>query len=422
MSSVGSSPDVIVVGAGAVGAAAGYALARRGAKVTILERSETLSGCSYGNAGLICPSHAVSLASLAAIRDGLRWMARRDSPFYLRPRPRLMPWLARFVLASRPSRSMPATASLRALADASLELHEQLAALGLETGFARRGILSVFESERLFESARTRLVGSPDGHVMTLTEAREIEPALSQQISGAVLYPREAHCDPGAFVSALLAAARDHGAELRTGVEVRRIRRTNGAVSQLETTAGTFAVGTLLVAAGTWTAQLARQIGTYVPLQPAKGYHVEIDANGKQVGLPIYMEDARVIATPLGKRIRFAGTLELSGDGAELDPVRVQALRRAGARVLDLAPSAGDVQVWQGLRPCTPDGLPVIGWADGIDNMLLATGHAMLGITLAPVTGEIVASLVCGDQPRHDLEALSPARFRTFRDLVGGGR
>jgi D-amino-acid dehydrogenase len=139
-----------------------------------------------------------------------------------------------------------------------------------------------------------------------------------------------------------------------------------------------------------------------------------VAADRRQVRLPVYMEDARVIATPLTGRLRFSGTLELSGDGHRFDPVRVEALYRAGHRVLDLPRETKRVNVWQGLRPCTPDGLPAIGWADGVDNMLVATGHAMLGITLAPVSGEIVAALVAGAPTGHDIEPLRPSRFRTL--------
>src|SRR6478752_5490761 len=139
-----SAPDVVVVGGGAIGAAAAYELSRRGASVTLLDRDGDRTGCSYGNAGLICPSHADALASPGALRDGLGWMLRRDSPFHLRPRTALVPWLARFAVASRPARSARNTGLLRALAVASLDRHAALAAAGLPTSFSRSGILSVY--------------------------------------------------------------------------------------------------------------------------------------------------------------------------------------------------------------------------------------------------------------------------------------
>jgi D-amino-acid dehydrogenase len=428
-----SSPDVVIVGGGAIGAASAYELARRGARVTVLERSGDASGCSYGNAGLICPSHADALANLGAVRDGLAWLARRDSPFRLRLRPGLLPWLARFGAAALPARSARATAVLRALARASLERHAELARDGLATGFARRGTLSVFESAEAFERAQDARHGSlglfdpaegferaPAGRPLDAAEARELEPALAPGVAGALHHPDDAHCDPGALVRALLDAAAEHGAQVRTGVELLRLRRANGRVAALDTTEGAVAAEMVVLAAGTWSRALARDAGVHLPLEPAKGYHVEVAGGALGGGTPIYMEEARVIATPLDGRVRLAGTLELGGLDMDVDPVRLASLTRAAGRTLTLPPGARTVHVWRGLRPCTPDGLPVIGRAPGIDNLVLATGHAMLGITLAPVTGELVADIVTGAPPRHALEPLRPDRFRHRR--IEGGR
>jgi D-amino-acid dehydrogenase len=398
-----STPDVVVVGAGAIGAASAYELARRGARVTVLERSHVSRGCSYGNAGLICPSHAEALANPEALRAGMGWLARRDSPFHLRPRPALVPWLARFGAAARPSRSTPASAALRTLAEASLAVHERQADGGLPTSFERRGILSVFESERAF--ARGAAVNG--AQPLTAAAAREVEPALAPGIAGALFHPREGHCDPAAYVAALLGAAREYGAEVRSGVELLRLRRSG----ELETTAGSVRAGAVVLAAGTWTRGLARAVGVHLPLEAAKGYHVEVEDSSLRAGIPIYMEEARVIATPLAGRLRLAGTLDLSGLDMSVDPVRVQALGHAARRTLTLAGNARTVGVWRGLRPCTPDGLPAIGRAPGVEGVFLATGHAMLGITLAPATGEIVASLVSGERPAHDVEPFDPSRF-----------
>jgi D-amino-acid dehydrogenase len=402
---------VIVVGGGAVGAASAYELARRGARVTVLERSATPSGCSYGNAGLICPSHAVSLASLGAIRDGLRWMRRADSPFSVSARPSLLPWLVRFAAAASPARSARATASLLALAKTSLESHERLASSGLPTGFLRCGILSVFETERMLERAR-RQNGDDSVQFLEPAAARAFEPTLAAGLAGAAFYPRDAHCDPGLLVDALLDGARAHGAEIRRGIEVTALRRANGSIAALDTRDGAVRGGTIVLAAGTWTGRLAATAGMRLPLVPAKGYHVEVDVEPLRNSIPIYMEEARVIATPLAGRLRFAGTLELGGLDLTIDPVRLEALPRAAARTLDLPAGARRTHVWCGLRPCTPDGLPLIGPVDGIDNLVLAAGHAMLGITLAPATGEMVAALVSGEHANAVTRDFRPSRFR----------
>jgi D-amino-acid dehydrogenase len=415
-----SSPDVIVVGAGAIGAATAYELARRGARVTLLERSHVAAGCSYGNAGLISPSHTEALANPAALRDGIAWLARRDSPFHLRPRLSLLPWLARFGAASLPGRSAAATARLRALTSVSLEAHEALARAGLPTSFARRGILSVYESEPAFAAARARAHNNGgETRVLAPEAARALEPALGPDIAGAIFHPREAHCDPGDFTAALVEGARTLGAEIHTGVETLSLRRSNGRVVELQTSAGALRPGAIVLAAGAWTKALAAQVGVHVPLEGGKGYHLEMAADGpRQPQLPMFLEEARVTATPLAGRLRLTGTLELSGLDLRIDPIRLEAIGRAARRVLRLSPQERPARIWRGLRPCAPDGLPIVGQADGIANLYLATGHAMLGIALAPVTGEIVADLVTGAAQRHEIEGFAPARFRRVRQAM----
>jgi D-amino-acid dehydrogenase len=412
-----SRPDVVVVGAGAIGAATAYELARRGARVTVLERSNVASGCSYGNAGLISPSHTEALANPAALRAGIAWLARRDAPFHLRPRPSLLPWLARFGAASLPRRSAAATATLRALTLVSLDKHEALARAGLSTSFARRGILSVYESEPVFAAARAR--STAETRVLDPEAARALEPALGPCIAGAILHPREAYCDPGEFTSALVEGARALGADIRTGVETVGLRRSNGRVVELQTSAGMLRPGAIVLAAGAWTKALAAQAGVHVPLEGGKGYHLEVLAgDARHPRLPMFLEEARVTATPLAGRLRLTGTLELSGLDLGVDPIRLEVIGRAARRVLRLGAQERPARVWRGLRPCAPDGLPIIGTADGIANLYLATGHAMLGIALAPVTGEIVADLVTGASPRHEIDCLAPSRFRRVRQAM----
>lgn len=414
-----SRPDVVVVGAGAIGAATAYELARRGARVTLLERGDVAAGCSYGNAGLISPSHTEALANPAALRHGVAWLARRDSPLRLRPRPALLPWLARFGLASLPRRSAAATATLRSLVAASLDAHEALARGGLPTSFARRGILSVYESERAFTGA-CRAAGD-DVRVLTRDAALELEPALAPAIAGAILHPDEGHCDPAAFTTALVDGARELGAEVHTGVEILGLARSNGRISELQTTAGPLRAGTVVLAAGAWTKELAARAGVHIPLEGGKGYHLEMAAGtSRHPHIPVFLEEARVTATPLDGRLRLTGVLELAGLDLRIDPIRLEAIDVAARRALGLGAASHPAHIWRGLRPCAPDGLPIVGRADGVDNLVLATGHAMLGIALAPITGEIVADVVAGAPTRAEAAAFSPGRFRRVRQAMRG--
>lgn len=418
------NPDVLVVGGGAIGAASAFELARRGARVTLLERgSQLAAGCSAGNAGLICPSHAYPLAGPAALRSGVRWMLRRDSPLYVRPRPAILPWLARFAAACTPARADVGMQLIRSLSLASLELHAELAAAGIDTGFSRRGVLNVYETEAGFAIGREEAELHADAGLRServdAQGARALEPALVGSLAGGLFYPDEAHCDPEQFVRAVGEAAAEAGAEIRLGVEVLGLRRDGPRATAVDTTAGPVAAGTVVVAAGAWSPGLVRELGIFVPVEGGKGYHVDLEAGQGDPAVPVFLQEARVIATPLPGRLRIAGTLELSGLDLGVDRVRVDAILRASHRVLGLR-GRRVIEIWRGLRPCAPDGLPIIGRPPGHDSVVLATGHAMMGLTLAPMTGRLVAETVAGAPPSHDMSALRPDRFRRLRNPLSG--
>jgi D-amino-acid dehydrogenase len=407
--------DVAVVGGGAIGAATALELARRGARVVLLEKGPALaSGCSAGNAGLICPSHSTPLSNPAAVRNGLGWMFTRDSPFYLKPRLAAVPWLARFLLAAR--RADEGARVIRELSLASLAMHAELAT-EIDTGFERRGVLNVYSTEE--SAAAGQLEAERSGlrfQVLDRGQALELEPALQPHTVGAVYYPDEAHCDSLRFVEAVAAAAKTKGAEIRTGVEVRRLRRLKSGVG-LETSEGELRPSTAVLAAGAWTRRLARSAGVYVPLEGGKGYHVDLEASATDPRIPVWLQESWAIATPLPGRLRLAGTLELAGLDLTIDPLRADAVRRGGERGLRRLEGRRVVDVWAGLRPCTPDGLPVVGTPEGAPGVVLATGHAMKGLSLAPVTARLVGELVAGEPSSHDLSPFRPDRFRPLLPL-----
>jgi D-amino-acid dehydrogenase len=405
--------EVVVVGGGAIGVCVAYELARRGAEVTLLERGEELaSGASSGNAGLLCPSHSAPIANPDSVRNGLRWMLKPDSPFYLRPRPSVAPWLVRFVKASTAARAAEGTRIIRELSVASLELHAELAGEGLSTGFERRGILNVYETEAGFAHAPAHAAATGlEAEVLDPDETRKLEPAVGGQIAGGVYFPGEAHGDPLGFVYAVGRAARTAGATIETAVEVRALRRSNGGIA-VDTSRGSIQAGTVVLAAGAWTSRLAAPLGVCLPLEGGKGYHVDLEPAPGDPRIPISFAEAHVIATPLPGRLRLSGTLELAGLDTSISRVRVDAIRCAAARVLSIDEKRAEVDVWAGLRPCTPDGLPVIGRPYGVEPLVLATGHARKGFSLAPVTGRLVAELYAGEPTSFDLAPLSPDRFR----------
>jgi D-amino-acid dehydrogenase len=356
--------------------------------VTLYERGPALaSGCSAGNAGLICPSHSTPIANPTSLRNGLRWMWKRDSPFYLRPRPAVVPWLARFALASRHAEA--GAAAIRELSVAGLELHADLGG-ELDTSFERTGTLNVYETHDGLEAeARAAARSGLPFEVFDADGTHELEPALIGPVAGSVRYPQEGRVDPKRFVEAVGRAAAAAGAEIHTGAEV-------GSLDELD-------AETVVVAAGAWSKRL---VG--LPLEGGKGYHVDFERSDDDPRLPAWVQETWTIATPLPDRLRLSGTLELAGLDLSVSERRVQKIRSGGERWFRGLRTRPVLETWAGLRPCLPDGLPAIGRLDGV---LVATGHAMKGVSLAPITARLVAQLVAGEQPDHDLALFRPDRF-----------
>jgi D-amino-acid dehydrogenase len=299
----------------------------------------------------------------------------------------VLPWLARFALASRHWEE--GAQALRELSITSLELHATLGA-ELGTTFERTGTLNVYERQEGLE-AETRAAaraGLPF-EVFDADGTRGLEPALVGPVVGSVRYPREGRVDPSRFVESVGRAAADAGAEIRTGAEIRSIDELDAE--------------TVIVAAGAWSKQLVR-----LPLEGGKGYHIDFARADDDPRTPLWVQETWTIATPLPDRLRLSGTLELAGLDLSISERRVETIRAGGDRWFRGLRRRPVLETWAGLRPCLPDGLPAIG---RLGRVVVATGHAMKGVSLAPVTGRLVAQLVAGEQPEQDLAPLRPDRF-----------
>jgi len=380
--------DVAIVGGGAIGVCCALELARRGAQVVLYERGPALaSGCSAGNAGLVCPSHSTPISNPAALRNGLRWMWKRDSPFYLRPRPAVLPWLVRFALAAR--RSEQGEIAVRELSVASLELHAELGA-ALDTSFERIGTLNVHASHGSLEAeARAAARSGLPFEVFDVPGTHELEPAIVGPVVGSILFPQEGRVDPKRFVESVGAAAVEAGAQIRTDAEIRSLDALDAE--------------TVVVAAGAWSRHLVR-----LPVEGGKGYHIDYERSDDDPRIPSFLQETMTVATPFADRLRLSGTLELAGLDLSISEQRVARIRAGGERWFRSLRTRPILETWAGLRPCLPDGLPAIG---RLGRVLVATGHAMKGVALAPITGQLVAQLVGGEPTEFDIAALRPDRF-----------
>lgn len=425
---------VTVVGAGVVGLVSAWNLTRRGHEVVIVERTgPDRDGCSYGNAGMIVPSHFVPLAAPGMIRLGLKWLGNPESPFALSPRPSwdLLSWLWAFRGNCNRRHVDRAAPVLRDLNLASRGLYERLenelpGGIGLE----RRGLLMLCRTaEGLAEEAhgadRAAGLGIP-AEVLTAEAVRHVEPALEANVAGGVLYPLDCHLSPAALMANLQADLERANAVFHWGTEVTGFAKEGRRLRGVRTTAGEIPTDEIVLCAGVWSPAVAGDLGLRIPVQPGKGYSLTLERPAQLPRLCAILVEDRVAITPIGAALRFGGTMEIGGrlddlgpDGQpRIAPRRIAGIVKSVVRAFPAfrAEDFTDIEPWVGLRPCTPDGMPCLGRPRRYENLVVNTGHAMMGISLAAVSGRITADIVEGVPPattadRHALDALAPDRF-----------
>ena len=412
------SSEIIIIGGGVIGVCSAYYLSERGAQVTLLEQGEIAAGSSYGNAGWFVPSHSVPLAAPGALADGLKWMLDPQSPFYVRPRfdLDLFEWILRFGLASRDGPMRRAIPILRDLNLASGVLYGQLSALdGLAFDYEHKGMLTVFKTAHGLEHGGTeaRLLNEFGlrADVMDAEQVHQLEPALRPDVVGGVHFPDDAHFNPAKFVLGLAKLLEARGVHIERNTEVTGFETANKKVAAVKTRRGDFRAGQVILAAGAWSPAVARDLRLKIPVQAAKGYSLTMPRPETGPAMPLMLGEARVAVTPMGGLLRFAGTLELAGLDLSINVRRVDAIVRAAEAYLQIERVAPSEEPWRGLRPCAPDGLPILGRTRAYENLIVATGHAMLGMSLGPITGKLVAQVAFGEKPEMDLHPLRAERF-----------
>ena len=412
-------PDVLVIGGGSVGVCSAYYLAERGFSVTLVEKNEICSGCSWGNAGLIVPSHSIPLAAPGVVAQGLKWMVDPASPFYIKPRMdfELLSWLWKFSRAATKRRALRSAQVLAELSRVSLELFDELAALeGLDFDYVRRGVLILYLTQKgledgIREAEMLRGVGV-DSQLMDRQQVRELEPTLASSPGiGGLYYPGDAQVIPADFVEGLAARVASSGGRICPSTEIVGFETTGRRITGVRTTRGKFQPREVVLAAGFSSPTLLKSLGIRVPIQPAKGYSITVKRPPGSPDLPVIFGEAKATATPMGDTLRFAGTLELSGLDFSINQRRVGAILRAARKYLPSIKELDPIRTWQGMRPCTPDGLPVIGRAKSFENLMVAGGHGTLGVSLGPVTGKLVSQIAAGDKPLISLAPLALERF-----------
>jgi D-amino-acid dehydrogenase len=412
---------VLIIGGGVVGLCAAYFAARVGFQVTLVERStRDHHGTSWGNAGMVVPSHVVPLAAPGMVALGLKWMLNPESPFYVRPRPsaELLSWGWKFTWAANRRQVARAAPLLRDLHLASRTLYEELEGELGGIGLEQRGLLMLCRTETgLAKEAKAaafiREVGIP-AEVLTPDEVRALEPGLDMNIRGAVYFPKDSYLNPGRLLEALKCRLEQSGVKFLWETAVTGVNVREGRVTSVSTTKGELAGDEVVLAAGVWSRELAKPLSVKLPLQAGKGYSLTLPEPKQLPQVCALLSEAHMAMTPLGDSLRFGGTLELTGIDEHVSPSRVRGIIKSIPQYFPAFKEEdfANITSWAGLRPCSPDGLPYLGHPANVENLILATSHAMMGISLAPVTGKLVGELLEGREPTIDLNLLRPDRFQ----------
>lgn len=412
------NPETLIIGAGVIGVATAYALSKRGHNVVVIDSGLIGGGSSYGNAGLIVPSHSMPLASPGIVGQGLRWLLNQDSPFYIKPSldPALWAWLLRFRSAANKRQARQAVFLLRNLLLASRHLYDKWANLdGMNCDYSQNGCLYVFRTKTGLHEAREEAQllkeAGISSNLLDEQAARTVCPYLRSGTVGAIQYPEDAQLNPHHFVTGLAHQAESAGATFLEQTEAIGFTTSRKRIASVKTTRGDFFPSQIVVATGVWAPSVANDLKLKIPIQPAKGYSLTLKRPESFPNIPLMLWDARMAVTPMGSLLRLAGTLEMSGMDFSINRRRLSALRRNASKYIEGIDDLHVEEIWRGLRPCTPDGLPIIGRPPDWENLVLAAGHATIGVALGPITGDIVARMVCGEDSLFDLHLLRYERF-----------
>jgi len=412
---------VIIVGAGVIGLCSAYYINKRGVRVTILDNTDGTDNCSYGNAGFFSPSHIVPLASPGIISQGLRWMMRSDSPFYIKPRldRDLISWGLKFRKAANKAQVEKAAPVLHELLMNSRQLiTEILADEGIDAGLNEKGLLMHCKTQHALdeeiEMANLASRYGQETEVLTAKQASSLNPGLDLDVIGAVLFKNDASVTPHLLIDGLKKVLLKNGVSIEYDKHVEKfVTDKSGSIAKIIVNGEERHADEYVLAVGAWSRDMMKQLNVRLPMQAGKGYSFVLPSPKVMPDTCSILTEARVAVTPMKHGLRFAGTMEVNGLDLSINPKRVQGIVDSVSKYFPQFSKDDfkDIEPWAGLRPCSPDGLPYIGRTKKFSNLLVATGHAMLGVSLGPVTGKLISQMVTDEPVEMDMTLLDVDRY-----------
>lgn len=414
------SKHIVILGGGVIGLSSALACLKRGHRVTVIERDPQRRGASLGNAGMVVPSHFVPLAAPGMVAMGLKWMLSPESPFYIKPRLDwdLITWGLKFWRASTKAHVERSAPLLRDLSLASRKLYADLAEKE-DFGLVKKGLLMLCKTQHgLDEEAATaekaRALGIP-AEILDARATAALDPAVTMDIAGSVYFPQDCHLQPDRYVDTLLRLIRAAGGTVLNEAAVTGFRKSGKRVEAAVTSAGEIEGDEFVLCGGAWSPELAAQLGLGLKLsmQAGRGYSLTLPEPVELPQICAIFTEARVAVTPMGGALRVGGTMEIAGMNEPVNPRRIEGILKALPQYYPKFKREhfSGITPWHGLRPCPPDGLPYLGRTTKAENLIVATGHGMMGLSLAPVTGEVVGRIADREPMEFSgFEMLSPDR------------
>ena len=411
--------SVLVVGGGIVGLSCAYYLHKEGHEVKVIDKSGMNGGASYVNAGYLTPSHIIPLASPGMMAKGIKWMFNSSSPFYMKPRldADFLRWAWAFNNSSTKAHVEKAIPLIREINVLSKELYSEMHDSGEMGDFQleKKGLLMLYKTRKEGQHEREVANRAADEGLevteLSRSELDRLQPQLSPEIEGAVHYLCDAHTSPNEIMDQLKRYLEAQGVVILRDEEVIGFIQNGERITSTLTPKASYNAEEVVLAGGSWTSGLLKNLGIRLLMQPGKGYRINV-ARPLGITLPAILMEAKVAVTPMRQFTRFAGTMEFSGINHKIRPERVEAIARAAEayyedlRILETEKNAARC----GLRPVSPDGLPYIGRTSRFQNLTIATGHAMMGWSLGPATGKLVSELISDRPLSMSLEGFHPER------------